>query len=296
MGIGISRTTELSSSQRTLSALRANQNRGEELRQQVTTGRKINTPSDSPTGAVAAMRLRTDLAAGERYTRSAADGTARLGTAENALLGVSNYLNQARDLVVQGLNATASDPTARVALAGQIESLRDAALSAANTSYLGRPVFGGTTANSRAFDDSGAYLGDDGEVLRRVDARTQVRVDVPSTVFGTGTDSVFSVLSTVASKLRSGDPTLNTELDRVDSRLSSVNTELAAVGSRYSRLTTAVDVAKDRAVTLTGQLSDIEEVDLTEAVVSLQTQSTAYQAALAATARIQQPSLLDFLR
>ncbi len=44
------------------------------------------------------------------------------------------------------------------------------------------------------------------------------------------------------------------------------------------------------------QLSEIEDVDLAEAIVQLQLEETALQAALSATARAVQPSLLDFLR
>jgi flagellar hook-associated protein 3 FlgL len=44
------------------------------------------------------------------------------------------------------------------------------------------------------------------------------------------------------------------------------------------------------------QLSEVEGVDLPAATVDLQLQEVAYQAALGATARALQPSLLDFLR
>jgi flagellar hook-associated protein 3 FlgL len=46
----------------------------------------------------------------------------------------------------------------------------------------------------------------------------------------------------------------------------------------------------------TASLSEIENVDIARAVVDLQMQEVAYQAALGATARVLQPSLLDFLR
>jgi flagellar hook-associated protein 3 FlgL len=50
------------------------------------------------------------------------------------------------------------------------------------------------------------------------------------------------------------------------------------------------------AVALAGQLSTIEDTDFVEAVLAFQTRQTVYQAALAAGAKIIQPSLLDFLR
>jgi flagellar hook-associated protein 3 FlgL len=54
--------------------------------------------------------------------------------------------------------------------------------------------------------------------------------------------------------------------------------------------------ADDRVLSLTGQLSEVEDIDLPKTITELQLQQTAYQAALAATARVVQPSLVDFLR
>jgi flagellar hook-associated protein 3 FlgL len=44
------------------------------------------------------------------------------------------------------------------------------------------------------------------------------------------------------------------------------------------------------------QLSEVEGVDLPATMVELQLQEVAYQAALGATARVIQPTLVDFLR
>jgi flagellar hook-associated protein 3 FlgL len=54
--------------------------------------------------------------------------------------------------------------------------------------------------------------------------------------------------------------------------------------------------AQDHLLSVTSQLSDIEDVDLPKAIMELQIQQTSYQAALAATAKVIQPSLIDFLR
>ena len=54
--------------------------------------------------------------------------------------------------------------------------------------------------------------------------------------------------------------------------------------------------AQDRLLTVTSQLSDIEDVDLPKTIMDMQLQQTAYQAALAASAKVIQPSLIDFLR
>ena len=47
---------------------------------------------------------------------------------------------------------------------------------------------------------------------------------------------------------------------------------------------------------MTNSLAEVENIDLPKTIVELQMQEVAYKAALGATARVVQPSLLDFLR
>ena len=54
--------------------------------------------------------------------------------------------------------------------------------------------------------------------------------------------------------------------------------------------------ANDMALNVSQSLSDVEDIDLPQTITDLQLQQTAYQAALAAGARVVQPSLIDFLR
>ena len=49
-------------------------------------------------------------------------------------------------------------------------------------------------------------------------------------------------------------------------------------------------------LTMKQNLSSIEDADIAQVMVQLQSQQVAYQAALAATARAIQPSLTDFLK
>ena len=56
------------------------------------------------------------------------------------------------------------------------------------------------------------------------------------------------------------------------------------------------DSAESRVLAVTSQLSDIEDIDLPKVIMEMQLQQTSYQAALAASAKVIQPSLIDFLR
>jgi flagellar hook-associated protein 3 FlgL len=52
----------------------------------------------------------------------------------------------------------------------------------------------------------------------------------------------------------------------------------------------------DEQITLKGELSKVEDIDMAAAIMELQTQEVAYQATLGALSRVLQPSLVDFLR
>jgi flagellar hook-associated protein 3 FlgL len=294
----VHRVTEQSMSASALAGLQGNLTRLARLQQQMTTGKSISRPSDSPGGTVAAMQLRGDLRLTAQYARNANDGVGWLGTLDTTMTSVVDSLQRARDLVVQGMSAGSADaPGVRAAIAAEVDNLRDTVLAAANTRYLDRPVFGGTTAGGAAYDSAGAYLGDTGTVLRTVADGTRVRVDSPGTaVFGNGPGSVFAVLSSISTDVRTNQSALGADLDSLDAVLTNVQTQQASVGTRYNELMQLGQAATDRQTTLTAQLSDVEDIDLPKTITDLQLQQTAYQAALAATAKVIQPSLLDFLR
>ncbi|MFI2707199.1 flagellin, partial [Nocardioides sp. CER28] len=78
--------------------------------------------------------------------------------------------------------------------------------------------------------------------------------------------------------------------------LTNLSAAQATAGARFNRIDKASDLASQSQLQLKSSLSDVEDVDLAEVAIDLKTQEVAYQAALAATGKTIQPSLLDFLR
>ena len=104
------------------------------------------------------------------------------------------------------------------------------------------------------------------------------------------------MLSAISADLR-GDPgKLSADLNRLDTSMHGIQGQLADVGGRYNRLVQLGQSAVDHMSDLQSALSEVEDVDLPKTIMELQLQQTAYQAALAATARVVQPSLIDFMR
>ncbi len=283
--------------ERSLNAMQTGASRLARSQEQLSTGRTINRPSDSPTGTNSAMRLREELAAGTQYARNASDGLAWLGRIDNTLTSMLDSTRRARDLVVQGASTGSSGPAGREALAQEMDQLREALLAQANTQHLGRPVFGGTTAGDKAYDASGTFVGVPAQVKRTVGDDVQVQVNVVGPdAFGPSGDDLFSVLQDAADQLRTNPGALGTTLDRLDKVMGRMQTSLADVGTRYGRVESALTLVNSTALDMQSALSEVENVDIAKAIVDLQMQEVAYQAALGATARVIQPSLLDFLR
>jgi len=77
---------------------------------------------------------------------------------------------------------------------------------------------------------------------------------------------------------------------------SQMKSALADLGTRYGRVQSAMSSLQDTSLNNQNRLSEVENVDVAKAVLDLQMQQVAYQASLGATARVLQPSLMDFLR
>lgn len=292
------RVTQRMLTQTSLGSLQANLGRMSKLQEQMSTGRIINRPSDSPTGTRAAMRLRDDVSAVQQYQLNAQDGAAWLGTIDNTLTGVSDQVRQARDTALQGANTGAVGQTALNALAATVDQLRTNLISESNTQYLGRPVFGGITGGEKAYDDSGAFVGTAGAVNRTVGDGIKVRVDADAqATFGPDGNNVFDHLDALSTALKAGDSTaIKAGITQLNADLDRLTSARAEVGTRAQQVDAATQKGADTELSLKSSLSDVENADLPKVVVDLQMQQTAYQAALAATARVMQPTLLDFLR
>lgn len=294
------RVTTRTLAQTSLQNLQSGMQRMQQLQDQLSSGKLLSRPSDSPTGVASAMQLRSELRAEESYSRNADDALGWLSTADGALTDTSGTLRRVRELALTGANTATLTSSAREALANEVTNLREHLVGLANSTYLGRPVFGGTMgpgASPYSAADSTAYAGDGGAVGRRIAADVTVRVDVPGEqAFGSGETSVFALLDRLAGNLVGNPAALSADIADLDAASTRALNALTSVGTRYARVESGRQGIEDRMLSLRGTLSAVEDVDLPRTITDLKLQETAYEAALSATARSLQPSLLDFIR
>lgn len=296
--MAIGRVTQRMLAESSLGSVQSGLGRLAKVQEQLTTGRVLNRPSDSPTGTTTAMRLRSARADQDQYARNAQDGLGWLEEIDSTLDSVTSSIRRAREVGLQGNNTGSVGQVAREALATEVDNLRADLVSQANATYLDRPVFGGITSGHLAYDPAGNYVGVAGDVNRRIGDGVLVKVDVDGTsVFGDGPTSVFAELDALSTALRSGNSAaIGASLDALAGRLDTVVSARTAVGATQGRVERAAQAAVDAKTSLESNLSTVENADLAATTVDLQLAEVSYQASLAATARVLQPSLVDFLR
>ncbi len=278
------------------------------VQNQLATGRVLNRPSDSPIDTNKSMQVRSDLGRVAQQDRNITDAQSRLDQTDSALQGLQNLLKRVQALTVQGLNTGGNDATSSAALATEITALRADMLGVANTSINGRPIFGGVTSGPVAYQPDGTYAGlgqgegstEDHPVLRRISDNEVLRVDVTGPeVFGPDGANLFAVVQGIADKLNTSPvdvAALSADLAALAAAQDRISTAQATVGARTARVEKAADLNSARELALSAQLKSIEEVDIPKASMELAAQQLGYQASLAVTAKILQPTLMEFLR
>jgi flagellar hook-associated protein 3 FlgL len=163
---------------------------------------------------------------------------------------------------------------------------------------MDRPIFAGTSASNVAYDPNGTFVGDTDAVRRNVGPGVTVQVNVTGPqAFGAPGADLFTTLANLANDLRNNPAAVSTtDLGAIDTAANRVRNALGEVGARSAQLTTTKTRSDDLLLNLRDSLSKIEDIDLPKVATDLQIQQVSYQAALAATARVIQPSLVDFLK
>ncbi|APF34833.1 MULTISPECIES: flagellin [Microbacterium] len=292
----ISRVTSQTLAQSALRNLQSGLNDLSRLQNQATSQRAFAAPSDDPAAASAALDLHAAQHRNAQYARNIGDGLTWVTTVDNAISASTSLLGRARDLTLRGANSGALDANAREAIALELETIADELFAQANTTLLGRSVFAGTTEGS-AFADDFTFAGVPGsEVRRRVADGETVRVDASGAeVFGSGDGSVFALIGSIVADLRGGAD-VRGRIDQIDDRMNAMLGVQGTVGARQNQIMRAKDAAADATVSLEAQRAAVEDIDTVEVLVALKSQELVYQSALAVTARVMQPTLMDFLR
>lgn len=201
-------------SDRTIFNLHNNMQRIAQLQDQLSTGKRINKPSDDPVDFPSSLQLRATVQQTHSYQRNVASALANLEHTESTLGSTTTLLQDIRTLAVQG--ASDFDTPARLALAEQVGVLHGQLLELSNANVKGQYLFGGSKSTAQSFiakDGTVLYQGDDQDRLAAVGRGTTVSANLtglqtflhtPSEI--TGALSLEDTTRPLAEQLRAAHP------------------------------------------------------------------------------------------
>jgi flagellar hook-associated protein 3 FlgL len=293
-------------SQSTLTDLSSALNRLTKTQAQLSSGKRITQPSDDPYGASLAVQLNSQLDGLSSYNRQVNDGTSWTQATDSSLMDMNNIVQRVRELTVEASNGTNSQSNLSD-VAAEVDQLTDALKQSANATYNGQYIFSGTAnvqpyANGSAGD---AYQGNTGTITRQIGPGATNTVTINTDVSGLlgqgltgpGDTGLLSTFETISNDLKTGNTNnLGNDLKGLDTNISSLQGLQANVGAVEQRLQLASSRIQDLQLSTTQNLSNDQDVDMAQAAIDFSTQQAAYTAALQASAKIVQNSLLNFLQ
>jgi len=273
-----------------------------EFQEQVQTGKRINRPSDDPDGLASSISERAEVAAIEQYTRTGDSVTSRLTVLDTALNDIIDRLTLAQSTIVgaQGSQKTAGE---REAAARTLDGVKQALLADLNTSFRGTHVFGGADSIDPPFTVTGsvvsAYQGSTQEVAVDLDQTHAATIAIDGSMVSQGSAAadIFTVLDNAMTAARNGDSAaLGQALTDIDAAFARATLVQTRVGTTLAAMDSLQGALGDRRLAAKARISKLEDADLAAAITGMTQADAAYRASLAATSRITQLSLMDYLK
>jgi flagellar hook-associated protein 3 FlgL len=290
-----------------------------QVQDQIGSGKRLNSLGDDPGDAARVLGLRRDAARLEQFERNVNAARTRLEPAENQLASLTDLLTRLRELAIAAGNPAYSGELDKLQI--EVEQRFDELFQIANTRFGDGYLFSGYRTDLPAYTKGGdftpglvdavnptaTYNGDANVLQIQIGEAALIDATVPGSVIFAGdfdgngaTDAGRVNLFDMVRELRNRllDPTTGNPADLtgdIDLALTQVLEVRGRIGAMLNRLDTTEQQLEALQVALETERSALEDLDLVEASTRLASYETVYQASLAVTARVIQPSLLDFL-
>ncbi|ERI90866.1 flagellar hook-associated protein 3 [Clostridiales bacterium oral taxon 876 str. F0540] len=312
-----------------LTDMRSNLENMQTLQQQMTSGKEIRKPSDDPARVARAMQLHTDINANNQYKTNISDTINWLDTTDTALGQAGNVLQKVRELLVSAGNA-AYGSGERQSIKDEINQRIDQFAQIMNTNYDGSYIFGGSRGTDKPmsttkvgdnmqlqYNNAADSLGNPNTVeIGKINKRLFVEISQGVTMdynvtagdivqFRTENstddkaDNLIDLFKNIVNHLDNAADTSKLTTGDLTDITDAINNLLkvrSQVGAKQNRMDSAKDKNEDETANLTSVLSRTEDIDITEKTMQYATLQTVYMASLQTSAKVLQPTLLDYLR
>ncbi len=278
------------------------QNKYGTLMEQIASQKKINRPSDDPIGVVDAMQLKTAMAQMNQYGRNISAVKDWTQLSESAISQTFDLIGTAQEIAMQTATDT-MNAQSRASAAVEVGNLLDQAIGLANSNINGEYIFAGYETHTVPFSrvtaggiETAQYNGD------LNDFRVQIGEGNPIAAGRNGqavfmSSGLFDALGNLKKALEDNDQAgISAQVTALKSASDVLNNQLADIGARNIRLDDRQQILDQTISDFQTRLSDVEDADISEVLIELKSKELAYQAALLSSAKMNELTLMDYLR
>ena len=286
------------------------QNRVATTQAQMATGKQLARPSDSPDQAIAIDRLRAALERQESIGENLQTVQRRFQAEETALSSATDVFTRIKELSIQAANDTMG-PSGRAVIAVELQTLREQLITVANSrDDQGQFLFSGARSDTAAYSTAAganAYGGDqtptqmtsgeeDLQTFNRAGTDVFNRV-VRETEDGPVGVGFFQAVDDLITAVKSGTQAdMQRSIAEMDHMHQGMALATADVGARMNKVDTQLALIDETVLRLKTTLSDVQDLDYTEAVTRMNKQMLSLEAAMSSFSKVSQLNLFDYIR
>lgn len=301
-----------------LTNLNSNMERLDKYQRQVETQKRITRLSDDPVGVITAMQARAKIGQLDRNLESIRDARTWTDNLDATLMEIGDIMAQCNKLAVD-VGSDENNPIDRQNTAAVVKQYMEQLVQTANSSVGTQYMFAGFETDKQPFkvEDDGrltyngiemyptpddAALAKEGESSIKFEIGYGLRMDVSFNgvqLMGTGDDNLYAMLDGLYKDLTNPDSTakdISRHIKPLQDGQDAILTKLAEVGGREIRLDMVEERYNTERLNYTTRMSQVEDIDITEAMINVSTSQAVYNAALQTGAKMIQPTLMDYLR
>jgi flagellar hook-associated protein 3 FlgL len=280
----------------------------DKLQESISSEQNVNRPSDDPISSRLLLDIGDKLKSIDQYSSNISKSNSWLKFTSTALKGMSDIVNQAKK-VTGTINSGSSDPNYRQSVHDQLVDLKKQLVDMANTQFGDQFIFGGANNTTPPFNYlNNNYGGDTTQLSVEIgqNATQALNVTGDRLLLGTGANPSYGatdILATFDNLIASvGDATTPSNVANIsqgtidlENGAKQFNIATSDILSRMTRLDNMSKLNDNNKNTLLSIATGVQEVDLVKLGVQMNSQKTAFEASLSATAKLTQLSLLDYM-
>lgn len=298
----LNRIGDFAQADRMTSLLLQTQTRTRLTQAQISTGKVSNRYQDIAPNVERLIDVKVTLQANQQFQESNDYSNRKLTVMEAAVSDLVDTATRAQTLAIQRANDGSAFPGM---IGPEFESLLDQAVALLNTDMDDRYLFGGSRTDQQpivldpnfanfGLPDDTYYQGDELEITVRADLNIDISHSMSANREGFQ-ELIGGIRGLINGDVLDDPAILESSLGLIHDSLGKIADYQAELGTRQAQLDRINQRHTDTELYLENRISEIEDVDITEAITRLADDQVLLEGAMATIGRLNQLSLVDFL-